>query len=248
MGKIDLAIIIIILLFTLIGFAKGFMKQVLSVANWLLGLIGSFLLIKPFSALLSKTEISASINNKVADWIATKGDTFNQLVDYNRVDEQLAEAISELGLPKFIASAITGGFHMTGAEGDITLAEALAPTLGSVILSVIAFILLFIILIILLKIIFKFLNSIFDDGVLGVVNKLLGGVLGLLKGAVMVSLIMLLLSVLSGIIPGLNNFLIADLRLESEGFGIGKFFYESNPLLALIKGSFNFKDLLANFA
>lgn len=242
MGKIDLAIIIIMLLFVLFGFIKGFMKQILSVANWLLSLIGSFLFVKPFSALLSKTAIATSINGKVANWIATKGATFNEMIEPGRIKEQIAQGISELGLPKFIAEAIASGINIGGAEGDMTLAEVLAPSIGSIILTVVSFIMLFILLMIILKIIFNLLNNVFDEGILGAVNRLLGGVLGLIKGGVLVSLVMLLLSTISGIIPALNNFLVADL---DSGIGIGKFFYENNPLLALVKGSFNFKDIFA---
>lgn len=243
MGKIDLAIIIIMLIFVIFGLIKGFMKQILSVANWLLSLIGSFLFVKPFSALLSKTALSTSINGKVANWIGTKGATFNEMVEPGRIKEQISQGISELGLPKFIADAIAGGINISGSEGDMTLAEILAPSIGSIILTVLSFIILFILFMIVLKILFGFLNNVFDEGILGAVNKLLGGLLGLIKGAVLISLVMLLLSAVSGIIPPLNNFLVAD--LDSK-IGIGKFFYEKNPLLTLIKGSFNFKDLFAN--
>lgn len=48
MGIIDIAIIAIILLFLLIGFFKGFMKQILSTANWLLALVGAFFACKTY--------------------------------------------------------------------------------------------------------------------------------------------------------------------------------------------------------
>jgi uncharacterized membrane protein len=164
------------------------------------------------------------------------------MIEPGRIKEQIAQGISELGLPKFIAEAIASGINIGGAEGDMTLAEVLAPSIGSIILTVVSFIMLFILLMIILKIIFNLLNNVFDEGILGAVNRLLGGVLGLIKGGVLVSLVMLLLSTISGIIPALNNFLVADL---DSGIGIGKFFYENNPLLVLVKGSFNFKDIFA---
>lgn len=247
MGKIDIAIIIVLGLFTVIGLIKGFMKQILSAANWLLGLVGSFLLVKPVTSLLAKTSLSSKIDGKVADWIATKGDIFNQPIAAGSAGEQITEGISELGLPKFIAEAISRWFQVSGSETDLTLAEVLGPAIGNVILTAITFIGIFIILLIVLKIISRLLNKVADKGLLGVVNKILGAVLGAVKGLVFVSLSMLLLSVVSGILPSLNDFLVADLRLGTEGFGLGKYFFENNPLVALLKGSFNFKDILSNF-
>lgn len=247
MGKIDIAIILIIALFTVIGLFKGFMKQVLSVANWLVSLVGSFLLLKPVAAVLGKTALSTSINNKVANWISTKGDIFSQPLVTEQAGEQIAQGISELGLPKFIAEAISGWFKVSGTEGEKTLADVLAPAIGNIILTVIAFIALFIVLLIIFKIISGMLNNIVDNGILGALNKLLGGALGFIKGAVLVSIVMLLLSALSGVIPALNDFLVSDLKLGTDGFGIGKFFYEKNPLLGLLKGSFNFKEILSSF-
>jgi uncharacterized membrane protein required for colicin V production len=243
MGTIDLIIIGIIGLFLIIGIAKGFMKQILSAANWLIALIGSFLLIKPVSALVAQTALKATINTKVGDWIASKGALFSTTISTGQASQQLTEAISELGLPEFIAKAIVGGLDLSSVEGS-TLAEVLAPTIGNIILTVLTFLALFILLMIICKVVFRLLNKVFDSGVLGVVNRILGAALGLVKGAVLVSLAMLLVSALSGLIPSLNDFLTADLRLGTEGFGIGKYFYENNPIMALIKGSFNFKDIL----
>jgi uncharacterized membrane protein required for colicin V production len=243
MGTIDLIIIGIIGLFLIIGIAKGFMKQILSAANWLLSLIGSFLLLKPVSALVAKTAVKTTINTKVGDWIASKGALFSTTITSSQASEQLTGAISELGLPEFIAKAIVGGLDLSSVEGS-TLAEVLAPTIGNIILTVLTFLALFLVLAIVLKIIFHLLNKVFDKGVLGVVNRILGAVLGLVKGVVLVSLAMLLVSALSGLIQPLNSFLTTDLKLGTEGFGIGKYFYENNPILALIKGSFNFKDIL----
>ena len=90
------------------------------------------------------------------------------------------------------------------------------------------------------------LHVVFDRGVLGIANKLLGAALGLVKGLVLVSLAMLIVSILSGVVPSLNEFLITDLKLGEESFSIGKYFYEHNPLVELFRGSFRFDNILNN--
>jgi uncharacterized membrane protein required for colicin V production len=243
MGKIDLAIIALALLFMLFGFIKGFVKGILSTANWLLSLVAPFLLTKPVAGLLMKTSIYISINGKVAAWIAAKGAAFNQPFDYTGYKEQLTNAISELGLPKFIASLISDGINISDAPADLTLAEVLAPAFSNIIVTMLAVIIIILFFMIVFKIIISLIGKLFNKGVLGTVNRILGAGLGLVKAYIFVSIIMLLTSALSGIIPALNDFVAADLNLGSDGFGIGKYFYESNPLIEMFKGTFSFDKI-----
>jgi hypothetical protein len=60
---------------------------------------------------------------------------------------------------------------------------------------------------------------------------LLGLALGFAKAIVIVSLLMLALSALGGLFPAINEFMIADMKIGIEGYGIGKFIYEKNPVL-----------------
>lgn len=246
MAKIDIAIYILLLIMIIIGFSKGFFKQILSVANWLVSLIVAIVFVKPFSGLMAKTTLQTTINGKVAEWIASKGAIFQVPYDASSGNAQISEAISEsLSLPKFIAEIIAKGINFDVPDGT-TLADILSPAIGSIIMTVISFVILFIGALIIIKIVINLLHVVFDRGVLGIVNKLLGAVLGLVKGLVLVSLAMLLVSILSGVVPSLNEFLITDLKLGEESFSIGKYFYEHNPLVELFRGSFRFDNILNN--
>jgi uncharacterized membrane protein required for colicin V production len=245
MGKIDIAIYLLILVLVIIGFARGFFKQVLSTANWLVSLILAIVLVKPFSGLMQKTALQGTINNTIETWISSK-DILNIAYDPSSGNAQISEAISEvLKLPKFIADIIAKGINFDVPAGT-TLAQVITPSIGVIVMTVISFLILFIGLIIILQIIIRFLNVVFDRGILGIFNKILGAVLGLAKGFIIVCLAMLLVSILSGVIPSLNEFLINDLKLGQEGFSIGKYFYENNPLVAFFKGSFSFDNILDN--
>lgn len=243
MGIIDIVIYILLLAMIIIGFSKGFFKQILSAANWLVSLILAILLVKPFSSLMGKTALQVSINSKVTAWVASKGDLFTMPYDPSSGNAQISEAISEhLKLPKFIADMIASGIKFDVPDGT-TLADLLGPAIGIIIMGILSFIILFIIFLIIIKIIVNLLNIVFDRGVLGLVNKLLGAALGLVKGLIIVSLAMLLVSVLSGVLPAVNEFLVSDLKLGTDSFSIGKYFYEKNPLVELFKGSFSFDSV-----
>jgi len=246
MGKIDIVIWVILIFMATLGFFKGFFKQILSTANWLVSLIVAFVFVKPFSNLMMKTALSTNINQKVVNWIASKGEIFQIPYDPANANSQLSDAISNgLKLPKFIAEIIAKGIKIDIPEGT-TLAEIIAPAISSIIITVISFIALFIFSYLVLKLIISILNLVFDSGILGFINRLLGASLGLVKGILFISIVMLLLSTLSSVIPALNEFLINDLKLNEETFSIGKFFYENNLLIELLKGSFSFDNILSN--
>lgn len=242
MGKIDIAIIIIALLFALIGLKKGFFKQLLSTANWFVSLILAFVLVKPVTNLLSDTNMAMSINTKIADWLATKGAVFTTPYDPSQPDA-MSEAITEiLSLPKFIADLIVNNLNLDVPSGT-TLGDYLTPVFGHIILTVISFAILFLGMFIVIKIIARLLDKLFKGGILGVFNKILGVILGLGKAFILVSVVMLVLSMISPLITSLNDFLISDLKLTEAGFGIGKYFYEENPMKLILKGTIDFDNI-----
>ncbi|MGD9605474.1 MAG: CvpA family protein [Bacilli bacterium] len=241
MGKIELVILIVVGLFTLFGFFRGFVKQLMSAASWLVSLVGAFLLTEKVSVFVKGSSIGDQIVAKVTSWIAGFP-TFNIPFDASNATEQLSTAIAELGLPKFIADAIAKGVDFTSVPTTFSLAEVLSPSISSVIITIVTFIGLFIAIFILFKILSHFLNRLFSGKVLGFVNKILGGALGLVKAALIVSVLMLVLSTAAGMISSVNDFVVADLA-SPGGFGIAKYMYESNPLVSLIEGSFSFDNL-----
>ena len=197
-----MAIIALALLFMLFGLSR-LVKGILS-TNWLspgravpANQVGRRVADEDF--------IYISINGKVAAWIAAKGAAFNQPFDYTGYKEQLTNAISELGLPKFIASLISDGINISDAPADLTLAEVLAPAFSNIIVTMLAVIIIILFFMIVFKTIISLIGKLFNKGVLGTVNRILGAGLGLVKAYIFVSIIMLLISALSGII-GLERF------------------------------------------
>lgn len=93
-------------------------------------------------------------------------------------------------------------------EGSLSTGEILAPSVSQILLKVVAFALIFVGLFLALKIAKFFINRLVRSLGLGWGNRLLGGVLGLLKGLLLFGVIYLLLCTPSNIIlnPGLANF------------------------------------------
>lgn len=241
MGKFDLLVIALIGILMLFGFGKGFVKQVLSTANWLIALILAFLFVKPVSGQMLTTALANNVNTKVTDWIGKNGEAFNAAFESANATEQLTDAISQLGLPKFIASIIAKGIPLGEIDPGTTLAQVLAPSISNIIVTIITFIGLFLIIFIALKILISLINGLFKGKVLGFVNRLLGAGLGFIKGGIIVCLIMLLASVLASVIPSINEMIAND--FANSSLGIGEYFYENNPLIKIIEGSFSFDNI-----
>lgn len=239
MGKIDIVIYIFLFLLIIIGYSKGFIKQILSTANWLVALIGTIVLIKPFTAIMMNSSVSTSVNKSISNWIASKGSSLAEVYDPNIAHEQISKAITEvLKLPSFLANMIANGINVSSTATNITLADVLAPSIGNIVMAILSFIILFLGLFIILKILIKLINLAFSGGAIGFTNHLLGAVLGFVKGVLIISLIMLGLNVLASFIPSLNQTLVNDFSKAS--WSIGKYIYEHNPLLMLIEKFFHF--------
>ena len=232
MGKIDIIILIILGVFALIGFAKGFIRQVLSFANLLVAIILAFVTVKPVSVFLSDTKLAPFIHEKVVEFLASKGEIFTTPIPNDATNETLVPILDQLGLPGFIDKILLNLITIDETAYGLTFSEVLAQKIVPTLLIVISFIALVLVIFIVMKILIHFIDSFVKKSkAVSGINKLLGLALGFVKAIVIVSLLMLALSALGGLFPAINEFMIADMKIGIEGYGIGKFIYEKNPVL-----------------
>jgi len=232
MGKIDIIILIILGVFALIGFAKGFIRQVLSFANLLVAIILAFVTVKPVSVFLSDTKLAPFIHEKVVEFLASKGEIFTTPIPNDATNETLVPILDQLGLPGFIDKILLNLITIDETAYGLTFSEVLAQKIVPTLLIVVSFIALVLVIFIVMKILIHFIDSFVKKSkAVSGINKLLGLALGFAKAIVIVSLLMLALSALGGLFPAINEFMIADMKIGIEGYGIGKFIYENNPVL-----------------
>lgn len=247
MGKIDIVILIILGIFTIVGLAKGFVKQILSTANLLVAIILAIVCVKPVSVALSDTIVSTKINSALVEYISGKGESFNSVIEEGTTTETLTAAIDGLGLPGFVDKMIVNSIKVDEASYGLTVSEFLSEKLGALLLVAVSFLALVIAIFIVMKILIHFIDSAISNskGLSGI-NKLLGMILGLAKGIIVVSLLMLALSALGGFFGGINDFINADLNLGAEGFSIARYFYEKNPVLWLLENVIDLDSIIAS--
>ncbi|MCK9537111.1 MAG: CvpA family protein [Bacilli bacterium] len=234
MGIIDFCIIVIFAYYLVTGFEIGLSKQILSFANWLLALLLSFLLIKPFTRFLESSAIFSLINQKVTGFFAGWDAVFNIPFDYANPESQISHALGVLGLPRFIGDMVVRRIDINNLTPGLSLGEALASPVSGILLLISGFIFLFFVFLLIIRMIASIINDILSFSFFGVINRWGGALFSLGKAVILISVLMLLLSFFASLIPAVNRFLFRDMQLNKTGFALGRYFYCNNPLNRLI--------------
>ena len=231
MGLIDIIVISLILLAGLYGFFRGFSKQIFSLVSSFFSLIASYLLIEPFTKLLSKIGLDAHIYNVINEWVLNKSPMLNYNVNPATINGPFESAVSELGVPGFISKLIAKYMNFDGVTAEVTMDQLVSQKVSYVILSIIAFVILIIIIKLGLFVLEKLCDILVTKTSLRLVDRLLGVVLSEIKIVLVISVAMLILGVFASMFLDVNNFIISDMNIGTESFSIAKLFYEHNPLL-----------------
>jgi len=234
MGIIDTIFLLLFIVFMLIGFFKGFLKQVFSTLAWVIALVAATIFSKPVGIGLSGTNIGLHFNANLIEWIASKGEIFSKPMN-ELTSEYVNTALSNLGIPKFLQEFLLNMIDFTKCE-NVSIAEIIGPKILNMFLIIISFVVIYLIVFLIVKLLGKLSGRIVRGSALGVVDGALGALWCGVKVTIFVSLFMLLLSAISTMPFGvsINEWITTDMKLAEEGFGIGKFFYEYNPIIYFI--------------
>lgn len=230
MGIIDGVILLLFLVFMIIGFFKGFLKQVFSTLGWIIALIAATLLSKPIGNALFQTNLGIGINGSIYNWISSRGELFTTPVP-QLTDQYLNEALSDLGVPTIINNLILKVVDFSAYQ-DMSIAEIVSPKLASFLFISISFVVVYLVVFLFSKLMAAIAKKIVRGSALGFFDGLLGAAWCGVKVSIFVSLAMLLLSFVTTLPFGapVAEWISNDMRLVEEGFGIAKFFYEFNPI------------------
>lgn len=232
-GIIDIIMVLggIIMLF--VGYKKGFITKILSVASILLIIIFSFFFASTLTGYLKDWNL---IYPNILSGITNNINANLENVDVP-ADATTVQAVSILlHIPEWIAQPIVN-FMGDGVPSELAqLVNAVADTVTRWCCNVISF---FIIAfgVILIIAIAKLIAAIFRQNK---VFRFIDGVFGVLLYEVIyiaiLSVLFLILYFLynNANIEGLNNFVKVDMQMDTEAFRISKWFYENNIIKTLI--------------
>lgn len=229
-GILDVAIVLALIIFMILGWKNGFLVKIVEMASGLFGVLASVLLARSFSTVLDKW-VGSTITEKVHEYLVA-----TPLFEAALNEGSVRTALSSMSLPTFMIDWIVKGIDFGGLQTSII--EAIEPVIKSMILLVLSFLVLFfgsMIVFFILKLLAKAITSI-------PVIKEIDKVLGVLFGIVKIGLIVLILFMVLGLlmtIPSINNairpFLEADMGLGDEAhFHIAKWIYDNNPIQKIL--------------
>lgn len=264
----DIAIAVILLLCFISGIKKGLIDTVLGLIGGLVSFIAAILLAETVANFISPLfGIGDAINNSVNGFLVKllnpTGDAGNQFAvaigSVENIQALVSEAIGKLGLPATFTASISNSIATSintaitnSAVAEIaekSLIEILTPMLGHVVMLVISVILGFIAIRIVVAIIEAIAKAILNTSkALRDLNKFFGGLVGIVKGALVVLIIFTIgFFVLGGTEPNPESAdLKTQVRTNIDQSIIGKYVYENNFVPKLITDNINFEQIINN--
>ena len=174
LNSIDYAIILVVLLFGLFGYKKGFMRSLVGIASLAASIIIAWILYPVVSDILNGLGLKEVIANTV----------------FSGLEPTASVGTYESGMPKLIAD------YTMRVQTDIS--NGISIYVADVAIKIISFVLVLIIAKIIIQIGLKFLNIFSKLPVISTLNHIAGFAVGAVKGTIIVYLIIV---VLLGVVP-----------------------------------------------
>lgn len=243
---IDIVLVGIVILFAIFGLIKGFIQTLIKFFKGATGVFVSALLTKPFASLLVQLKLDQAIAKLLGSLKLVNGvmkeEAFNEILNGaesvagNVVGENITSKLAimiKTFFPNLFTDAVTYASY-----SEFT--QKFNAACGATLLIIIAF--LFIVL--MLNIILTILNKLFTNSSLpfrfGVVDRLLGLVMGVLSAAIMITIIVVALNI-SRMIP------VVDTSVENilaETKIAGMLYNNINIILKNVVTQINFSGLI----
>jgi uncharacterized membrane protein required for colicin V production len=222
MSILDIGIVVALILFILNGYRKGILKDLFSLA----GLLGSLAIAFYFSSVVRGVLDSFSLTDTIYTQLYDNAFSSGGIFDITLTDSNLVTTVENglvaIGIPLELLQPLLTFL----TELNRPLGEALAYAITELVMLILSFVSLFIVSRITLSLIFRQLSkSMKTSKVLSNVDRGLGLILGIFKGAVFVGIVFVALIGLSFLNPVLNGWMIEQLDLDSNTWSLSKTLY-----------------------
>lgn len=233
MNLIDYGIVILILVFTLFGFYRGFLQSLLNLGGCLLSFAASFWLFPKLADAVSSNPEIVRMLSGYTDSGRTLGDLDLSSLTVNTLNTSgISEIVTKANLPDPLGRLLSENLSQQAFSplGNLAtnVGDYVNQTIISVSINVLSFIVCFIISFVLITLLINLLKSVFRFPLLKQLDWLVGGVFGFAIGTVTCFVIFTALPVLQSLIP-IENF--QQLVSESALAGI---FQNGNLVISIM--------------
>lgn len=204
---IDIALVAILVIFGLIGYKKGLLRSVLSLFSWVVCLSVAIFVAKYVAQWLNGIyNFSGLIGNKIAQSLIKSNEFFAQSINVYEAGgkDALISAIPTNN--KLLAQLIKIIFSNSNVDmtSTDTIGSVVGASSGHICMIIISGVLVFLVLMLAVGLLSKLFKKIEQTKILGGLNKFLGLILGLIKGALIVVVINCILVAVT-MIPAANK-------------------------------------------
>ena len=199
MNTISWILLAILLLFTLAGFARGFIQTLFSMLGGILAFIIAISFAGPTAELLkSNTTVDDNMTQSIEQKLNEKSPLFSTVLTEENVQTVLNEALENSGIPAFLSTPIANAVSQTPALATgKTPAQMIAQPVIHLAMLGISFFGLWIITFLALLIVKFLLKSLFAQKHLKKLDHILGLCLGAVQGTFLIAIFFAFLSLLS---------------------------------------------------
>lgn len=219
---LDLMVVALIIVGFIIGWRRGFISELLRIVGFAVSLVAAWILSSSVTGWIYEKFVKAKIVGEVSE-------TITNTVSGNAVSGgSFWEKLGDLGSE--IASYATITPEEASKLGESFVNNSLAAPVQAIIRTIV-FVILFVVFLLIIKLISRLFKGLNHLPVVGTLNRVLGGILGLAEGAVIcyifVAIAALTVKITGDELLWLNSDLINDSRLFS-------LLYNFNPIEAAI--------------
>lgn len=191
---IDIAALAILVIFSIIGLIKGFAKTFISIFGTLISLLLAVLLCSSVAKFLQN---QFGFINTVTNWVSgIVSKIFGDTIANTTLNQAVESELSQAGVASWIVKIIMEAQADTTIPLDTTLNQIISPTLAYYIVCFISAVGLFILFKILLFLLGEVVKKFSAIKIIGAIDKVLGLLLGLIRGVVVVQLAVFALNVI----------------------------------------------------
>lgn len=221
---VDVVLVLVLLIFALIGIKKGFFKSLLSLFNWVVCLGLSLWLAKYVASWIGNWfNMQNAIAGKISSaLVGSNAELGNSVASFGSKDAIMQACANMNFIMKKLIDSIFSANNVDFAS-EAPVADIVGSGVARICVLAISAILLFIVIKIVLAILGKLFDNITRIKVLGGLNRALGFMFGLIKGACIVIIVNFVIVALS-LVPVINNNFVKP--VVQENTKIEKFVYE----------------------
>lgn len=207
---IDSVVLVLLLIFVVVGIVRGFVKSFISSFGTIISIVLAVALASSTADFLQNVfGLTTKISNGISGILSR---IFGQELMETTLEQATESSLQSFNVAKWIVSIILSA-KSEGLPPETTLNSVISPVLAYYVVLIISAVALFILIKIILFLLGDLFRNLKEIKIIGITDRVLGGVLGLFEGILVVDFIILIIGIIP--VPALKDL---SLMIESAPF------------------------------